>query len=295
MARISEILPFLLENFSNYELSSGIDYVIPHRKNLKGTTGHRYAKPFIIVPLKKHIAGSGIPTSVISRYRSGKINLSPKSIRKLRLFYNRWAYHRLRTSGMSKKEALRHYRNKPQEVMRKANLFFSYIEKIAQAKKTDPFYILHGFRISPEIFEDWKFHFSGGVDMGEIYKSDYLDTPPENVPLNSSAFIPPPQAPSPQFKPYKRIESKKSVTNREIYERLRKGKGLSAILDVKRYLDDYTYWLFKNEMVTVENPRLFTTEQIQKILETAPSIRSGANRIFKAYNQYTQYLQGIEE
>jgi hypothetical protein len=213
MARIDSIAEFLLNTFSDRQLQSGVDFIIPFRQDLPTTIDiHKYSRPYVIKARKRHIAGTGIPASVFTRARRGDIRLSQRTYAKLERLYRRWSYNRLRAYGMSRGEARKYHRQLPQQVLQRSNLYFKYIQAIADAKKVDPFFVLYGFRISNKQFEDWQHIISGGVDLGEIYASSYSDFPdPDAIKDETAPFRPPKKSP-PQLPKY--ITTKKRRPSR---------------------------------------------------------------------------------
>lgn len=141
--------------FSAREISRGYEIVYPVK------TGTDPAKPY---PYKieegtKTVKGTRISQYALRQFASGKWTPSAKTTSKLKNFYHRVNYSRLRSSGASVGEAKRHYRKK--NVQKIVADFRKSVLAIAKGKDVSPLYVAYMMtRADPEIkdIDYWKFY-----------------------------------------------------------------------------------------------------------------------------------------
>lgn len=126
---------FILSEYSPGQLQGGINTAAYIKR------GQRRTSPVIKVARK--VSGTGIPASTFSRL-TPQSKISEITIRKLRRFYNRVQYARLRQAGASPWEARSIYRRRPKSI---ADLVLRYgkaVDAISKEKNVPREAVLFG-------------------------------------------------------------------------------------------------------------------------------------------------------
>lgn len=142
----------VLSRFSNSELQAGLSIQTPQRRHITPATPDEWPYEIFLGP--KKLAGTRIPSSTLSKFRSGEWTPGKRTIEKLKAFEDRANYARLRASGASVAEAKRRFRSpKVKEYIAE---YRAIVSSVAKGKKRDIAYITWGMMQSEKTLDDFE-------------------------------------------------------------------------------------------------------------------------------------------
>lgn len=152
----------VIDTFTPKDLQTGLDIPMPYRDS-----------DLNIHLIPATVRGTGIPASLFSRFQSRILVPQEKTLSKLRRFYDRLNYRRLRAAGASPEEAAKVRRNK--DVEEHLQRFRKAVAAIAEAKNVAPHVIAASMSHSDiQLSYDWDVYTQ---EMDYDVPEEYIDDP----------------------------------------------------------------------------------------------------------------------
>lgn len=153
------------------ELQSGPDILYPVRIDKPRSRHIREDWPFEVRLAAKRMKGTGIPASTLHRIKTGQVEASKNTLKRLRQFVDRINYARMRASGASATETRKYYRTKDVNVY--ISKYRSTVQSIAKSKDVNANYILWGLMQSGRPVQYWDYYTKAkGYETPEDFDDD---------------------------------------------------------------------------------------------------------------------------
>lgn len=162
---------YMMQKLTPSELQAGTSFDIPTRITRPRTYTRATAYEIRAVP--RDVRGTGIPASTWVKFRSGKWTPGPRTLEKLRPYYQRYVYNRMRSTGISRDEASKGRGLSPKEAARTVEYYRKLVQEISLWRRVDPLFVAWGISLSDRTEQEWDIYIS--QKYGTVITTDEED------------------------------------------------------------------------------------------------------------------------